>query len=305
MRGCLTVGKKNSLTSDSQLLMMLIPGVLLFFVFRYIPLGFTVVAFKDYDIFRGVMESPWVGLKHFRHLFADEKFASIFTNTIIITFMKMFLYFPIPIGLALLLNEMRGKWSRNAAQNLLYLPHFLSWAVIYGIFWNFFSHGGVANRILASFGGEPLLFFSDPQLFRPLLVITEAWRESGWHSILYMAALAGIPRELYESAHVDGASKLRTILTINLPLLIPTIVTVVILRLGNIMQDNFMQIVMMYNPAVYSTGDIMRTYIFREGVGRLDLSYSTAVGLFESVVMLVLVLLTNRFARKTTGNGIW
>ena len=295
------------------LYVLLLPGILYAIIFHYIPLLGAVIAFKEYDMFLGgnpisaMIDSPWVGLAHFQKLFTSEKFYQIFINTFLIGLYKIVWLFPLPIVLAILLNEVKSRMFKRSAQTLLYLPHFLSWVVISGLFIQLLGPYGPINKMLVDIGllSKPVDAFTDNNLFRSLLVGTAGWKETGWNTIVYLAAITGIDPELYEAAGMDGANKFRQIISITIPSLIPTILMLFTIRLGYLLDAGFDQVFNMYNPTVYESGDIIGTYVYRVGLGQMDYSFSTAVGLFNSVVALVLILVANKVTRKYFGKGIW
>ncbi len=286
--------------------MLLIPGLLFLLLFKYTPLYGVLIAFQEFNIFDGIRGSEWVGLEQFRKLMESEEFAQVFTNTLLISVYKIVLLFPIPIFIALVLNEVRLMAFKRTIQTIIYLPHFLSWVIISGLFITILStSGGLVNNIIEWFGGEPVGFFVDNRYFRSLLVFTAGWKEVGWNAIVFIAAIAGIEQEQYEAAAIDGAGRIRRMLHISLPGILPTIVLMFILRLGSVLDAGTEQILTMYNPVVYETGDVIGTFVYRIGLGKMDYSFSTAVGLFNSVVGFILIISGNYFSRKFLKRGIW
>ena len=291
---------------DWDLYLLLIPGLAFLFIFKYTPMYGLLIAFQDYSIFRGIRESPWVGWKHFERLIESDQFVSVLSNTIIISLYKLVFLFPFPIIVAILLNELRKMMFKRVIQSIIYLPHFISWVIVSGLFVNLLSlNGGIVNTVIKKLGGEPIAFFMDPGVFRPLLVVTEGWKEVGWGTIVYLAAIASIDPQLYEAAKIDGANRLRQIWHITLPGIASTIVLMLILRLGNMLEAGTEQILVMYNPVVYNVADVIGTYVYRIGLGASDYSFSTAVGMFESVVGFILVVSGNWFCKKYLGRSIW
>ena len=295
-----------------DLYLLLVPGVIYLLIFKYTPLYGLMIAFKDFDIFAGenpfqsIIASPWVGLKEFRRVMMSPSFLQVLANTLIISLYKIFFLFPLPIILALLLNELRNVALKRTLQTIIYLPHFLSWVIISGLFLNLLGSTGIVNRLLLSLGMEkPIYFFMNARLFRGILVVTQGWKEIGWGSIVYLAAISGIDPQLYEAAYVDGATKMKQVTHITLPGILPVVVLLLILRIGNILQAGFEQILTMYNPLVFDVADILQTYVYRIGLGQLNFSMGTAVGLFNSVVAFTLILLANTFSRRTVGRSIW
>ncbi|WP_434082513.1 ABC transporter permease [Cohnella hashimotonis] len=286
--------------------LLLVPGLLLLLLFKYIPMYGVVIAFQDYNIFDGISASEWVGLTQFRKLMHSSEFMQVFANTLLISIYKIVLLFPIPILIALLLNEIRFTAFKRTVQTIIYMPHFLSWVIISGLFMTILSPSdGLVNSVIQWFGGEPIKFFMDNSVFRSVVVFTAGWKEIGWNAIIFIAALAGIEQEQYEAASIDGASRLRQMWHISLPGLLPTIILMLILRLGIVLDAGTEQILTMYNPTVYESGDVIGTYVYRTGLGKMDYSFSTAVGLFNSVVGFILVVSGNWFSKRVLKRGIW
>ena len=258
-----------------MLYLMLIPGLFFLFIYKLAPLYGILIAFKDYNIFLGsnpidaIGLSDWVGLEHFRRLFASSQFTKVLANTLIINGLKILWLFPIPIICAILLNEIRRATYRKFAQTAIYMPYFFSWVVIFGIFYSLFSSYGIINTAITAMGGTRIGFFTDNSVFRSVLVFTEGWKEVGYNTVIYLAAITGIDITLYEAARVDGASKWRQIWNITMPGLLPTIVLMLILKVGYILETGFEQVLVFYNPAVYEVADIIQTYVYRLGIGRL------------------------------------
>jgi len=278
---------------------MLIPGILYIILFQFLPMVYAVIAFKDFRIFRGVWDSPWVGFHHFITFFQSPSFGRVMGNTITISLMHIVFGFPIPIIFALMLNEVRVSAYKRTIQTIAYLPHFLSWVVIAGFVNTIVSPtDGVLNLLLNQLGFDSIFFMGDNRYFRGVLVVSNIWREMGWSAIIYLAALAGIPLEMYEAATIDGSSKLQKLFYITLPSLIPTITILLLLRMGGILHAGFEQIFVMYNPRVYATADIIDTYVFRVGIQNTDFGFATAVGLFRSVIAFFMLTIFNLLARK-------
>ncbi len=291
--------------------LLLVPGLLFVLIFNIFPLYGITLAFKDYNMFiadspfLSVFKSPWAGLKHFQQIFAKKDFLNALRNTLVISTLKIVFIFPIPIIFAILLNEVRSIRFQKSLQLIVYLPHFLSWAIVAGIFVVLLGSTGVVNTILTYFGLEKVRFLMDKNIFRQVLVFSDGWKEIGWSSIIYFAAIAGLDQECYEAAVVDGANRFQSMLYITLPGLAPTIILMLIIRIGNIMEAGFSQILVMYNPTVYEVADIIGTYVYRVSLGKLDFSTGTAVGLFNSIIALVLVVTSNTLANRSTGKSIW
>ncbi|WNQ12736.1 ABC transporter permease subunit [Paenibacillus aurantius] len=291
---------------DYDLYLMLVPGLLFLAIFKYTPMYGLVIAFQDFTIFKGIQDSPWVGLKHFNRLINNDQFFDVLTNTVLISVYKLVFLFPAPIVIALLLNELTKMFFKRVVQSVVYLPHFISWVIVSGLFINMLSvNGGIVNTIITKLGGSPIPFFLDPGIFRSLLVVTEGWKEVGWGTIVYLAAISSIDPQLYEAARMDGANRFRQILHVTLPGMASTIVLMLILRLGHMLEAGTEQVLVMYNPVVYNVADVIGTYVYRVGLGASDYSFSTAVGLFESVVAFLLIVTGNALCKKYLGRSIW
>uniref|UniRef100_UPI003D2C8A8F ABC transporter permease n=1 Tax=Paenibacillus oryzisoli TaxID=1850517 RepID=UPI003D2C8A8F len=287
------------------LYIMAIPGMLFLIVFKYVPMVGTVIAFKDYSVFKGMLDSPWVGLKHFQTLIHHPDFVRIFSNTLTLGFLKIVLVFPIPVLLALMINEIRKSALKKGIQTALYIPHFLSWVIIAGIVFDFFSLSGLFNVVIGWFGYDPVLVMQESGYFRLVYVITAIWRDAGWGTVVYMAAISAIDPQLYESAMMDGASRFKQIRHITFPLLLPTVLVLFLLEIGNFMELGFDHVYNLLTPMTYSVGDILDTYVFRTGIQQAQYSFATAVGLFQSVIGFTLVYIFNRLSRKVSDGGLW
>jgi putative aldouronate transport system permease protein len=294
-----------------QLYLLSVPGLTYLVVYKFMPLYGLTIAFKDFSLFTGdsILESialsPWVGLKHFGRIFDNPDITRVIWNTLVISVYKVVYIFPLPILLALLLNEVRARVFKGFVQTFTFMPHFLSWVVVFGLFSTLLGSYGAVNQILRALGFETVQFFTDSSLFRPLLVFTEAWKETGWSAIIFLAAITSINPQLYEAAVMDGANRWHRMRYITLPGILPVIVLVLILRISDVLHTGFEQVLAMYNPAVYSVADIIQTYVYRIGLGRMDFSLGTALGLFEAVVAFILIVSGNLMARKVFGKSIW
>ncbi|TDF93303.1 sugar ABC transporter permease [Paenibacillus piri] len=302
--------KRNSkwklFRSHLDLYALLIPGLMFLLLFKYTPMYGIVIAFQDFNIFDGITGSTWVGLEQFRKLVHSDEFIQVFVNTLVISFYKIVLLFPIPIAVALLLNEVRRMLFKRTVQTIIYLPHFLSWVIISGLFINILSpSGGLVNQFLQWLGAEPVSFLLDNAYFRNVVVFTAGWKEVGWNAIIFIAAIAGIEQEQYEAAAIDGAGRIKQMLYITLPGIMPTIVLMFILRIGHLLDAGTEQILTLYNPVVYQSGDVIGTYVYRVGLGKMDYSFSTAVGLFNSVVGFLLIISGNMLSKKLLNRSIW
>lgn len=299
-------GWLNAYWKNRYLFFMLLPCLLFFLIFKYVPMYGIILAFKKYRIVDGIFGSPWNGLDNFRELFSGRGFPRAFRNTLIISFYKLIFGFPAPILLAILLNELRLIVFKKVVQTLSYLPHFLSWVVLAGVFMEIFSPTrGVVNYLISSLGWEPIFFFGDRDWFRTLLVSTEIWKGVGWGSIIYLAALSGVDPSLYEAAIVDGASRWRQMLHITLPSLVPVITIMFIFAVGGVISDDFDQIFNFYNSSVYEVGDVLSTYTYRIGIGEMEYGLATAAGLFTTVIAFTLIVVTNFIVKRFSDYGIW
>ncbi|WNQ08970.1 ABC transporter permease subunit [Paenibacillus aurantius] len=297
----------HKLTSNDALLLLLIalPGILHFLIFRYVPLLGNVIAFQNYNLFAGMADSPWVGLKHFQNMFTYAEFYRILRNTMLLSLYSIIFGFPAPLILALLLNEIRQKWFQRPVQTLLYLPHFLSWVIVGGLFVNLLSIDGFLNTILGSLGLANRDFLTIPEYFRSILVSIGIWKEIGWGMIIYLAALSGINPSLYEAAMMDGAGRFRQMWSITLPSLLPAITVLFLLRIGHVLDANVEQVLILLNPLVRDVGEVIDTYVYRVGLLGAQFSLTTAIGIFKSLVGLILVVGLNALSRKTTGESIY
>ena len=290
---------------DKWLYLLLLPGLVFLIIFRYIPIFGNVIAFMDYNPY-DASQNVWVGLKHFQDLLTRPQFLQVFGNTLYISILKMVCGFPIPIILALMMNEMKNLKFKKVAQTLLYLPNFISWVVLAGLIMNMLDPDtGVVTGIINSIAGENVQVLTDTRYFVPMLIVTDIYKGAGWGTIIYFAALSGIDPQLYEAAEIDGARKWKQLLHITLPSITPTIVVMLILSCNNIVNAGFDQIFMLYSALVFSVADIIDTYVYRIGIQNADYSFSTAAGLFKSVIAFVMILIVNTVAKKTGNEGIW
>ncbi len=282
------------------------PTLLYYLVFKYIPLYNAQIAFKDFRPLLGVEGSPWVGLQNFQTFVDSFYFSQLITNTLFFSGARLLLGIPIAIILALALYETRSMFLRSIVQTASYLPHFLSWVIMFGILLMMLSPGsGLINEVIKGFGGQPLAFLTTPDWFRAVVIGSDIWKETGWSTIIYLAALLAISPDLYEAAAVDGASRLQRIWNISLPGILPVIVLVTLLRLGNILEGGFNQLFILYSLPVYSVGDIIDTWVYRQGILEFQFSLATAVGLFKGVIGLALIVVSQRIARRVAGRGIY
>jgi putative aldouronate transport system permease protein len=293
------------LTRNRALYLMVIPSVVLIFLFAYLPMFGVLVAFKNYNLALGVIRSPWVGFKYFIQFFNDPFFYRIVNNTFLLSLFSIMIGFPAPIVFSLLMNEIQSTKLKRVLQSISYLPHFVSTVVIVSIVMIVFSPDGIVNDLIGAIGLENQVFFSDPKWFRPLYIGSGIWQSVGFSSIIYLAAIAGINPELYESACIEGAGKLKSMWYITLPCIMPTIRILFILEMGSLFNIGFEKVYLMYNPAIYQTADVVSTYVYRRGIGQLDYDYATAVGLINSTISFILVFITNKISNKISGEGLW
>jgi putative aldouronate transport system permease protein len=296
---------RKEIVRDRELYLMIIPSMVLAFLFLYLPMFGIMVAFKKYNVVLGFWKSPWVGFKYFIQFFNDPYFLRIVKNTFFLSLYGVIISFPAPIIFALLLNEVSGNNFKRIAQSISYLPHFVSTVVVVSLLMTLFSPEGIVNKVVNSFGLESQIFFSDPKWFRPLYIGSGIWQSMGFSAIIYFAAIAGVNPELYESACIDGANRLHRMRYITLPSILPTIRILFILSIGDLFVVGFEKVYLMYNPAIYETADVVATYVYRRGINQMQYDYATAVGLLNSIVSFVLVFAANKISNKVSGEGLW
>ncbi len=302
--GLLSTQTRNHYRRYWMLYAMMIPGIIWLIIFRYIPMSGSIIAFKDYQIFRGVFASPWAGFKHFARLFQYRDFYLILRNTLLLGLYGVVFQFPVALVLALAINEVPRTFLKRGIQTVLYIPHFLSWVIIAGMFFQLLGLRGIVNLAIKGLGGEPVLFIQEEAFFRSIIILASIWREAGWGTIIYLAAIAGISPSLYEAAMVDGASKWQQIRHITLPTLLPTAMVLMLLRIGNFMNLGFDRVYNFLTPLTYSVGDIFDTFVFRMGITGGQFSFTTAIGIFQSLIGLVMIVTFNKLSKKMTG-GLW
>ena len=278
---------KKDFSLNKSLYLLLIPGLLYYIIFHYVPMYGALIAFKDFSPRLGVMGSPWAGFKHFVYFFNSPSFLSVLTNTLRISLACIIFGFPMPIILALLLNELRSAKFAKVIQNASYLPHFISVVVVCGMVKDFTRDTGIVTYILSFFGMEQVNMMNYPEYFVPVYVFSAIWQEVGWESIIFLAALTGVDGALYEAASIDGAGKLRQVWHVTLPGIVPTIITVLILRIGGILNVGYEKIILLYNDATLEVADVISTYVYRKGLLEQDWSFSTAVNMFNSAINLL------------------
>jgi len=287
------------------LYLMALPALIYFIVYCYAPMAGLYIAVSDFKISGGLFDGKFVGLKYLMDFFHSYYFGRLLRNTLVLSLETLIFGFPIPILFALVLNEIRSRGFKKLAQTVTYMPHFISIVVICGLVVNFFSLNGLVNTIVQLFGGKPIAFMSDPKWFRTVYVGSEIWQNFGWDSVVFLAALAGIDLAQFEAAKLDGASRWQTIWHISLPSILPTVVTMLLMRLGHVMSLGFEKVFNLYSPATYETADIISTFVYRQGILGANFSSAAAIGLFNSVINLILVVVMNKVSRKLTESSLW
>jgi putative aldouronate transport system permease protein len=290
---------------NKELYLLFLPVLLYYLIFHYKPMYGAQIAFKNFYPAMGISGSPWVGFMHFQNFFGSFYFFRILKNTLVISFTDLIFGFPAPIILALLINELGGKYFKRAVQTVTYMPHFISVVVICGMIHEFTRNDGFITQLLGVFGFPQTTMLNHPEMFVPVYVISGIWQEVGWGSIIYLAALAGIDPELYEAAAIDGAGRWKQTWSITIPSIAPTIVILLILRMGRMLNVGFEKIILLYNPVTYQTADVISSFVYRKGILEFNFSYSTAVGLFNSTVNLLLLVAANSISRRINETSLW
>jgi len=303
------IGLLRAINKNRFYYLLALPGLLYFLIFHYLPMFGIIIAFKDITPFSGldgILHQPFVGLFHFERWVKSYYFTNVMGNTLVISGMKLLFGFPTPIILALLINEVRVTWFKRTVQTISYMPHFLSMVVVSGMVMNLLSsQGGLVNQIVVGLGGSSHAYLTDPKYFRAILVGSHVWQHVGWGTILYLAAMSGIDPQLYEAAMIDGANKFQQIRHITLPGITFVIIILLIFAIGGLLNAGFEQILLLYSPSVYSVADIIDTYVYRSGLLSMQYSFATAVGVFKSIVAMILLLGANWVARRLGQTGIW
>lgn len=295
----------RAISSNKELYIMIIPVLAFYILFCYKPMYGAIIAFKEFSPGKSIWESPWVGFRQFEDFFNSIYFSRILINTLTISVTAIAFGFPAPIILALLINELKSKYFSRVVQTVTYMPHFISLVVICGLIRDFTRETGVITQLLAGIGFRQETMLNQPELFVPIYVISSIWQEVGWGSIIYLAALTGINQESYESAVIDGAGRWKQTLYITIPSLIPTIMIMLILRMGGIMNVGFEKIILLYNPGIYDVADVISTHVYRKGIQEFSWSFSSAVGLFNSVINFSLLYVSNLLSRKVNDSSLW
>ncbi|AGC68611.1 carbohydrate ABC transporter membrane protein 1, CUT1 family [Thermoclostridium stercorarium subsp. stercorarium DSM 8532] len=297
----------RDIVKNRWLYLMLVPGVIWFLIYRYLPMLGLYIAFCDFNVVKGIKGSEFVGLKYFKYIFFEHRnFWQLVENTLAINVLKLIFYFPAPIIFAIMLNEIMNVKYKRTLQTLIYLPHFVSWVVFGSIIITFLSPtDGIVNQVIKLMGKEPIFFMSEPKYFRWIVVASDIWKEAGWGTIIYLAAITNIDPQLYEAAKIDSANKLQLIRYITIPCISETIIVMLLLDIGRIMNVSFEQIYVLANPTVYSTGDVISTYVYRVGIGNGRFSLTTAIGLFQSVIGFILLLICNAISKRCFEKSLW
>lgn len=296
----------HALLRHKTLYLMALPGIVYFLVFKYAPMGGLVIAFQNYMPALGIGGSKWVGFQHFVRFFSQDTFIQLLVNTVTVSLLLLIFSFPMPIILALLLNEVRGRVFKRSVQTIIYLPHFMSWVIVVSIFYVLLTtDGGAINNLIVSAGGKPIPFLTDPNWLRPMYVMQEIWKGAGWGTIVYLAAITAVDTELYEAAEMDGAGRLRQTWHITLPAIRPTIIIMFILAIGDFLELGFEHMFLVLNSLNREVADIFDTYVYTTGIQNGQLSYATAVGLFKGLVGLVLVIMANKLAKRFGEEGVY
>ena len=290
---------------NRSLYALVIPVVAFYILFNYKPIYGAIIAFQDYTPRLGISGSEWVGFDNFKRFFSDIYFGRLMKNTLLLSFYDIIFGFPAPIILALLLNEIHNRFFKNVTQTITYLPHFISMIVVCGMLTDFSLSTGLFNDIIAFFGGERHPLLQDPSLYRTIYILSGIWQQVGWGTIIYLSALAGVDSQLYEAAQIDGANKWKQTLHVTLPGIAPTIITMFILKIGKLMSMGYEKTILLYNPSTYETADIISSYVYRIGLLDQDWSYSTAIGLFNSVINFILLILANKLSKKFSRTSLW
>lgn len=299
------IGKLNRLSRYKWLYIMLLPVIAYYLIFCYVPMVGVIIAFKDYNIFQGIFASEWVGFSNFRRIFSTSDFYVVLRNTLGLNILTLLVGFPAPIILALLLNEVRRTWYKKSVQLIVYLPHFLSWVVVFSIFQPILSMNGFINQAISAIGGSPIQFLGDRVWWIIVYALLGMWKDVGWGTIIYLAALSGVSSELYEAAQIDGAGRWKMCTNITLPGIAPTITILLILRMGGLMAIGFDQPFLFGNSSVIRVSQVISTYVYSIGLESGDISRSTAIGLFQSLVNLIMLVSANSISKRVSENSIF
>lgn len=296
---------KKDLIKNKYAYVMIVPVIAFFIIFQYAPMYGAIIAFKNYVPRLGFLNSPWVGFEHFITFFNSHYFYRVFQNTVLISFYDILFGFPAPLIFALMLNEVRKTAFKKTVQTITYMPYFISLVVVAGMIVDFTASDGVINDIVAMFGGTRTPFLQRPENFRTIYILSNIWQNMGWRSVIYLAALAAIDQEQYEAATIDGAGRFRQIWSVTIPGIMPTVIILLILKMGQVLSVGFEKIILLYNPNTYEVADVISSFIYRRGLLEANFSFSTAVGLFNSVVNFSMLILVNTLSRKLNDTSLW
>lgn len=296
---------KQDIRRNGVLYLLVLPVLVFYILFHYKPMYGTLIAFKDFQPRLGIMGSPWVGFDNFKAFFTNPYFMRVLKNTLVISVSNLLFTFPAPIILALLINEMRGEMFKKGVQTISYLPHFISLVVVCSMVKEFTSSDGFVTDIAVLFGMERQTMLNNQNLFVPIYILSDIWQNVGWSSIIYLAALTGIDTELYDAASIDGAGRFKKVLYVTIPGILPQIIIMLILAIGGMMNVGYEKIILLYNPATYNTADVINSYVYREGLVSRNYGYSTAVGLFNSVINCILLFASNHISKKVSDTSLW
>lgn len=298
---------RRQMRQNWDVYLMALPGLIFLIIFAYVPMYGILIAFKDYNVMKGILGSAWVGLENFERLTYSFEFRRAFRNTLLLSVLKLVIGMPVPVLFSLMLNELSAVRYKRCVQTIVYIPHFISWVVVAGIFMDLLSPStGIVNRLIEACGGQPIFFMTSPAWIRPIIIGTDIWKSFGWGTIIYLAAITGVDTQLYEAAAMDGAGRLRQVIHVTLPAIKGTFVVMLVMNLGSLMSGaSFEQIFMMYTPSVYEQIDILGTYVYRTSFETLDFGYTTAVGLFTSVIGCILLVSSNIVVKSLGGRGMY
>lgn len=303
--GTLRARLKKDLKKNKQLYLLVLPVVIFYLVFSYKPMYGVIIAFKQFNPSKGILGSDWVGFKYFIDFFQGNYFGRVFKNTLVISISSIVFGFPAPIILALLINELRRKWFSRVVQTISYIPHFVSLVVVCGMLSDFSQIGGLISSAVEYFTGKQMNLLTVPNYFVPLYVSSGIWKEIGFSSIVYIAALTSIDQQLYEAAKMDGAGRWKQLIHVTIPGIMPMVIIMFILAMGGILNVGFEKIILLYSPVIYSTSDVISSFVYRRGLLEFNFGYSTAVGLFNTVVNFLLLYITNKISRKVNETSLW
>jgi len=301
-----SAGIVKAFKRDKFLWLLIIPGLVWYAIFVYGPMYGIIIAFEDFSPFRGILAGPWVNFKWFIQFFESEYCWRIIRNTVLLNIYNLILGFPVPIILALVINEIKNKYIKNTVQTISYMPHFISTVVVVGMILNFLSpSSGIINHVIELFGSEPIHFMVKSEWFRSIYIASGIWQEMGWKSIIFLAAISSINQELYEASRVDGAGKFRQVIHITIPAIMPTILIILLVNVGHMLNLGYEKILLMYNSAIYETADVINTYVYRRGITGGEYSFGAAVGLFQSGINFMLLVITNKISRRLSEISLW